>query len=60
MGDILDEYGRELLANLPSTIDKINKEVLEDYNVLMTFRLLSLTITDHRILGNVHLDFLPG
>lgn len=45
------------MANEPSTDDIINDEIMRDNNILMTFRLHSLSILHHRILGNVHLDF---
>ena len=57
MGDFMDDYIEEYLANLPNPEESIKEEILEDYKQLMTFRLLSLIITNHRILGNVHLDF---
>jgi hypothetical protein len=57
MGDFMDQFSKNYLANMRSSNDIVSDDVRRDYNELMTFRLHSLTILGHRILGNVHLDF---
>ena len=57
MVDFMDQFSKEYLANLRSYDDPVGDDIKRDYNEHMTFRLHSLTILGHRILGNVHLDF---
>jgi len=57
MVDFMDQFSKEYLANLRSYDDPVGDDIKRDYNEYMTFRLHSLTILGHRILGNVHLDF---
>ena len=57
MSDFGDSYINDYLNNLHSSKQKVLEEIGEEYRVLMTFRINSLTILEHPILGNIHLDF---
>ncbi len=56
MGDFLDDHIEEILKNEPSTGDIIKRDIAEDYKKLSMFRIKSVTILRHLVLGNIHLD----
>lgn len=57
MGDFLDDHIENILAGMPTPKETIQLELEEELKRLNMFRLLSLTILHHRILGNISLDF---
>ncbi len=57
MGDFLDDHIENILAGMPTPKEAIQQELEEELKRLNMFRLLSLTILHHRILGNISLVF---
>ena len=57
MGDFLDNHIEDILAGMPSPKEIIQQELEEEIKRLNMFRLLSLTILHHRVLGNINLTF---
>ena len=57
MGDFLDDHIEDLLAGMSSPKEIIQQELEEEIKRLSMFRLLSLTILHHRVLGNINLTF---
>ena len=57
MGDFLDNHIEDILAGMPSPKEIIQQELEEEIKRLSMFRLLSLTILHHRVLGNINLTF---
>lgn len=57
MGDFLDNHIEDILAGMPSPKETIQQELEEEIKRLSMFRLLSLTILHHRVLGNINLTF---
>jgi predicted ATPase len=57
MGNYLDDHIRELMANQPSSEDIVNGEIMEEYKKMQMFRIQSLTIKNHLVLREIHLNF---
>lgn len=57
MGDFLDDHIDEILKGMPTSKEIIKQDVEDELKRLNMFRLLSLTILHHRILGNISLSF---
>lgn len=57
MANYLDDHIKDLMANQPSTEDIIEGEIIEDYKKMQMFRIQSLTIKNHLVLREIHLNF---
>lgn len=57
MGSLFDKHMEEIIKQQPSTIEILHHQIEEDYKKMRIFRILSLTILDHLVLGDIHLDF---
>ena len=57
MADFLDEYIEEYFANMPSASTQITEDLRDEYRRKLKFRIKSLTVLHHPVLGNLHLNF---
>lgn len=57
MGDFLDDHIEEIIEGMPTSKEIIQQDIEDELKRLNMFRLLSLTILHHRILGNISLNF---
>ncbi len=53
---VLDDNIKEIMQNQPTTEEIIGMEMADDYKRLMMFRIKSLTVLHHFVLGNIKLD----
>lgn len=60
MGDFLDDHIEEIIKGMPTPKEIIQKDFEDELKMLNMFRLLSLSIQHHRILGNIGLNFCQG
>lgn len=57
MADFMDDYIKEYFESVKTPKDRITEELREEYRCKLMFRIKSLTVLHHPVLGNLHLDF---
>lgn len=56
MSNILDDYIEETFQNKLDSIEVIRRNMEVGYQKMMQFRIKSITLLRHFVLGNIHLD----
>lgn len=56
MSNILDDHIEETFQNKPDSVEVIRRNMEVGYQKMMQFRIKSITLLRHFVLGNIHLD----